>query len=106
VGQAGSRAEPWVCGKQNKRAAVIASYRPVTIVFDESGHRNADLSRLRQLHATLSKQPGEVPYVLAVVVGTEGRRHVARPSLRVRYTEELAQTVEHLLGPGSIVTEN
>jgi DNA polymerase III subunit alpha len=87
------------------RVAVSASYRRVTIVFNESGDRNADLSRLRQLHATLSKQPGQVPYVLAVV-GTEGRRHVAGPTLRVQYTEELAQTVEHLLGPGSIVTDN
>jgi hypothetical protein len=105
VGQEGSRAEPCVCGKQNKQAAVISSSRRVTIVLNESGHCNADLSRLRQLHVARSKQPGEVPFGLAVG-GAEGCHHAAGLTLRVQYTAELAQTVEHLLSPGSIVTEN
>jgi DNA polymerase-3 subunit alpha len=75
--------------------------RRIAIVFRESGERAVDMDRLRLLHGALAREGGEDPYVI-VFEGQEGRQHLVGDHLRTRYSAQLAQEIEGILGVGSM----
>ena len=60
-----------------------------------------DLDRLLLLHGALERERGEDPYVI-IFEGQEGRQHLVGDQLRTRYSSELAQEIEGILGAGSV----
>jgi DNA polymerase-3 subunit alpha len=73
----------------------------LTIEFRESGDRRQDLDRLQRLHALLAKSPGDDPYAIVFVAG-ERRSRLVGDQLRLAYSQDLASTLEELLGVGCV----
>ncbi len=73
----------------------------LTIEFRESGDRRNDLERLRLLKDLLAQSVGDDPYAITFVAGNRRSRLVGE-RLRLRYTADLAQAMEGILGAGCV----
>jgi DNA polymerase-3 subunit alpha len=76
----------------------------LTLEFRETGDRRNDLERLRRLHEVLAKVEGDDPYAIVFIAGQRRSRLVGE-QLRLRYSPQVAQSIEEVLGAGCVRTE-